>query len=382
MGKTGYDEIHLVGRVLSALFDLASVLLLFFLARRLFDWRVGLVASFLLALTALNIQGSHYFSVDTFLTFFVLLTIWFTLDVAEGKGWSAYLGLGISMGLTLSCKVSVFLLVAVVALGGWVRLRRGLAEGQKGRVVALRTLGGLVGAAIVAIAVFRVAQPYAWAGPNYDGWDTIPAPWKERLEPLKSVPEPIWAVIGPNPQWIADISSAGAQQTGEADMPWGRQWTERAPWLFPLENMVLWGMGVPLGIAAWLGVVFFIARLFLNWWRTRTRQPEAENRSLWLGRWDLVLIPLAWVLLTFVWQGMQYVKSVRYFLPIYPFLAMFAAYLVISVWDWARVRRWGAKVLAGGVAAVVLARYAGLGHCLCSDLQRAGDAGAGDPVDI
>ena len=354
VGKTGYDEIHLVGRVLSALFDLASVLLLFFLARRLFDWRVGLVASFLLALTALNIQGSHYFSVDTFLTFFVMLTIWFTLDVAEGKGWSAYLGLGISMGLTLSCKVSVFLLVAVVALGGWVQLRRRLAEGQKGRVVALHTLGGLVGAAIVATVVFRIAQPYAWAGPNYDGWNTIPAPWKERLEPLKSVPEPIWAVIGPNPQWIADISSAGAQQTGEADMPWGRQWTGRAPWLFPLENMVLWGMGVPLGIAAWLGVVFFIARLILNWWRTRTRQPEAENRSLWLGRWDLVLIPLAWVLLTFLWQGMQYVKSVRYFLPIYPFLAMFAAYLVISVWDWAKVRRWGAKVLAGGVAAVVL----------------------------
>jgi hypothetical protein len=33
---------------------------------------------------------------------------------------------------------------------------------------------------------------------------------------------------------------------------------------------------------------------------------------------------------------------------------MFAAYLVISAWDWARVRRWGAKVLAGGAAAVVL----------------------------
>ncbi|NIV37015.1 MAG: hypothetical protein GWN58_48560, partial [Anaerolineae bacterium] len=118
--------------------------------------------------------------------------------------------------------------------------------------------------------------------------------------------------------------------------------------------MVLWGMGVPLGIAAWLGVVFFVARLLVNWWRSRTRQPEAEPRSLWLGRWDLILIPLAWVLLTFFWQGMQYVKSVRYFLPIYPYLAMFAAYLVISVWDWARVRRWGAKVLAGGIAAVVL----------------------------
>ena len=85
IGRTGYDEIHLVGRVLSGLFDLASVLLLFFLARRLFDWRVGLVASFLLAFTALNIQGSHYFSVDTFLTFFVMLTMWFTLRRRRGE---------------------------------------------------------------------------------------------------------------------------------------------------------------------------------------------------------------------------------------------------------------------------------------------------------
>ena len=52
--------------------------------------------------------------------------------------------------------------------------------------------------------------------------------------------------------------SAGAQQTGEADLPWGRQWTDRAPWLFPLENMVLWGMGVPLGIAAWAGVASWL----------------------------------------------------------------------------------------------------------------------------
>ena len=58
------------------------------------------------------------------------------------------------------------------------------------------------------------------------------------------------------------------------------------------------------------------------------------------------------MLLTFLWQGMQYVKSVRYFLPIYPFLAMFAAYLVVSAWDWAkgtalgRQGRWPAALAA------------------------------------
>jgi YYY domain-containing protein len=357
LGRTGYDEIHLVGRVLSALFDLASILLLFFLGRRLFDWRVGLIASFLLALTVLNIQGSHYFAVDTFLTFFVGLTIWFTLDLAEGKGWPAYLGLGLSMGLTLACKVSVFLLVVVVAVGGWLCLRRRLSAGEASRKVILSTAGGLALAAVVAIAVFRVAQPYAWAGPNYQGWDQVPEPWGERLRVFERVPEPIRAVIMPNPQWIADIVSAGAQQTGEADLPWGRQWTERTPWLWPLENMVLWGMGVPLGIAAWAGVFWAFYQLVRSWRRRRRQSAvggEIKSRPLGAGRWDLVLIPLLWVLLTFLWQGMQYVKSVRYFLPIYPYLAMFAALLVISAWDWAKGRRWGAKALAGGLATFVL----------------------------
>lgn len=357
---TGYDQIHLVGRVLSALFDLGSVLLVFVLARRLFDWRVGLVASCLLALAVLNIQGSHYFSVDTFLTFFVMLTVWFTLDVAEGRGWTSYLNLGVSMGLTLACKVSVFLLAVVVALGAWLWVRRQIVSGQQPGRSALRTIGGLVLAAVVAVAVFRVAQPYAWAGPNYEGWDSVPDPWGARLKVFQKVPEPIRAVLMPNPRWIADIIEAGAQQTGEADLPWGRQWTERTPWLYPLENMVVWGLGVPLGVAAWLGVALLIFQLIRAWRRGAARAGVGDpgagtgDPGLAARRWELVVIPLAWVLLTFLWQGMQFVKSVRYFLPIYPFLAAFAAYLVVAAWDWAQKRRWGAKVVAGGLAGIVL----------------------------
>ena len=363
---TDYNQIHLVGRVLSGLFDLFTVVLLFFLARRLFDWRVGLVAALLLALTALNIQGSHYFSVDTFLTFFVVLTMWFILDVADGKGWLSFVGLGISMGLTLACKVSVFPLALIVILAAWLRARRLIAEGNRpGRTLANATLA-LVLAGMLSVVVFRVAQPYAWAGPNYDSQVEAPEPYDRLLRVLEEAPEPLRSIIVPNPQWLVDIVAAGAQQTGEADLPWGRQWTERTPWLFPLENMVLWGMGLPLGIAAWAGVGYTIFKLVQGWWRRRTsgqvQRVDAHDHQefapatqvtaagqtgnlsygnpqatgLGLERWHLIILPLAWVLLIFFWQGMQFVKSIRYFLPIYPFLAMFAAYLVVSAWDWAK----------------------------------------------
>jgi len=353
---TGYDQIHLVGRVLSALFDLATVALTFFLARRLFDWRVGLAASFLLALAVLNIQGSHYFVADTFLTFFVTLTLWFTLNLAEGKGWGSFLGAGLSLGLTISCKVSVFLLVLIVLIGAWIGLRKRLAEQPGSEHAALRVLVGLVLAGIAAFAVFRVAQPYAWAGPNYDGWDRLPSPWRERVGVLQKVPEPIRAVLMPSPEWIADIMSAGTQQTGEADMPWGRQWTERARWVYPMENMVLWGLGVPLGLGSWAGVVVVSAQLLRAWRRSRRPgEQAAEGPAPDNSRWLLVLIPLAWVALLFVWQGAQFVKSVRYFLPIYPCLALFAAYLMVAAWEWAKGRGRALKAAAGALAAFVLA---------------------------
>ena len=391
----GYDRIHLVGRVLSALFDLGSVLLLFFFGRRLFDWRVGLAASFLLALAVLDIQGSHYFAVDTFLTFFVLLTLWTLLDVAEGKGWPAFVGLGLSMGLTLACKVSVFLLVVVVVLAAWLRVRQRAAQGQAPGRATLAALGGLLLAAAVALGVFRVAQPYAWAGPNYTGWDSVPEPYSQRLRILEKIPEPLRAVFMPNPRWIADILEAGAQQTGEADVPWGQQWTERPAWIFPLSNTVVWGMGVPLGVAACAGLLLILYQLCRAWWKARRRSPDPGDAPLSatsdppsaavdpqsairhppsaIGHppfaichppsairhppsaiRHLALLPLAWVLLTFFWQGMQFVKSMRYFLPLYPCLALFAAYLVVSAWDGARRRRRGARLAVGALAAAVL----------------------------
>ncbi len=263
---SSYDQVHLVGRVLSALFDLATVLLLYFFARRLFDWRVGLAASFLLALAVLDIQGSHYWSVDTFLSFFVLLTLWTLLDVADGKGSPAFIGLGLAMGLTLACKVSVFMLVLVVVLAAWLRVRRQVAQGRASGRATLSALGGLLLAAVFAFGVFRVAQPYAWAGPNYTGWDKVPEAYQPRLRVLEKIPEPLRAVFMPNPRWIADILEAGGQQTGAADVPWGHQWAERTPWLWPLYNTVVWGMGVPFGAAACAGVLLALFLLGRRWW--------------------------------------------------------------------------------------------------------------------
>ena len=72
VGMTGYDQINIVGRVLSGIFDLGTIVLVYFIARRLYHHpRLGLLAALFSALAVLQIQVSHYFTVDNFANFYL-----------------------------------------------------------------------------------------------------------------------------------------------------------------------------------------------------------------------------------------------------------------------------------------------------------------------
>ena len=87
--------------------------------------------------------------------------------------------------------------------------------------------GGLL-AAVIAALVFRVFQPYAFAGPGF---------FDLRL----------------NPRWLDNIAYQAKTQDGSVDLPPSIQWAGTTPLLFPWRHMVAWGLGIPLGLAAWGG---------------------------------------------------------------------------------------------------------------------------------
>ncbi len=63
------------GRAISGLFDLGTLVLVYLLARRLYDARVGLLAAACVAVAVLHIQLSHFYAVDTLLTFLIFATL-------------------------------------------------------------------------------------------------------------------------------------------------------------------------------------------------------------------------------------------------------------------------------------------------------------------
>ncbi len=282
---TGYGGIHLVGRALSTLADLLTLIALVALAYQLFDETVALLAGALYAFTVLPIQHSHYFVVDNFATLFVIWTLALSVHAAlTGRRWPLLLG-GLTTGLAVASKISTWPTALIVAAGGVLHQRRTDGETTYELAIDLPSLLALIGSGVLAAVVFRAAQPYAFSGPGF---------FNVRL----------------NESWMESMRYIRRLVSGEIDVPYGHQWASRAPILFPWRNMVVWGLGLPLGLIAWLGWGVFA-------WQTVRRR-----------RW-VRLLPWLWATGFFLYQGVQWVKSMRYLLPVYPVFVLFAAWVVV-----------------------------------------------------
>lgn len=309
-GQTGYDQVTLLGRALSAGFDLISLALVYLLGARLYSRRVGALAALLSAFAVLQIQHAHFFIVDTFANTFILAALYFAVCVRDRGRWSDYALVGAALGMATASKIVGGAVAGAAVLA--VILRVAAAPREQREVEAGRGLAGLVLAALVALLAFRVFQPYAFAGPGFFG-------------------------LRPNPRWVANMAEILHQASGNVDFPPALQWADRTPVLFAWTNMVLWGMGLPLGLAAWAGWAWAALRLL-----------RAEVHSH--------LIPVVWTGAFFLWQSSGFTPSMRYQLPVYPTLIVLAAWALWALWERAgrAHRRLAARLSAGALAGAVV----------------------------
>ena len=113
-------------------------------------------------------------------------------------------------------------------------------------------------------------------------------------------------------------ASRGVWCGGEADWPFTRQYRGTPAYLYQIEQQVRWGMGWPLGLAAFAGLAWTI-------WR-------AARRKLSAGE----VVMLAWVWPYFLINGAFMVKFMRYMVILTPFLCLLAAHLILALVQWLR----------------------------------------------
>lgn len=329
---SGFNEMTNIGRILSAGFDLATVLLVYLVGKRVYSRRVGLLAAAFSALAVLQIQHAHFFTMDTFTTFFAMLTIYFAVRVAYDRIWRSEnrvsnpriglqttssdeqanahpiegsfsikdlvnqfvfdpmfvlcLGFGIALGMAMASKINSAPLALV--LPGAMLIQLAGLNGEEQRRRAWQAFGYLILAGAVSFIVFRICQPYAFSGPGFLG-------------------------IKPNPAWLANLNELRNQAGGDVDFPPAMQWARRPVW-FAWKNMVLWGMGLPLGLLSWAGFLW-------AGWRMLHRE------------WQRHILLWGWTAFYFTWQSLIFNPSMRYQLLVYPILVIFAAWGVIRLYD-------------------------------------------------
>ncbi|MDQ6674423.1 MAG: DUF2298 domain-containing protein, partial [Chloroflexota bacterium] len=310
--RATYEAVYGVGRQLSALADLGTIVFAWLLARRVFGVRVAHLTAVLLALTVLHIQLAHFFAVDTFVACFAAASLFFGQRAWQRDSLADALFAGVLAGLATASKISALMLVPVLGLAFVWPLR--------GRPSVNQLLDGVtaLGVTLVgAFVAFRVAEPYAFLGP---------AVWNLR----------------PNPQWFADKAYWTQVSSGAVDVPFMIQWAGTPAITFVLQNIVEWAMGPALGIASLAGTALVAWRLIRG---------HVQARA--------ALLVVVWTLLNLVYFGGQFAKFLRYLLPAYFTLAMLAAYGLVFASDWlAKARRSRFRVLQAFLTPAVVAATA------------------------
>ena len=321
---TGYGSIYLVGRFLSAVMDLLTVVLVFFIGTRLYNRWVGLLGSTFSALAVLQIQQSHFFTVDTFITFFTLLAVYFAVEVVTAKGdridLISYIFFGVALGMAVASKVNAAPVALTLPLAAFIHWSQ--QPQDKKNDLAPKVLLYLVIAALFSLVTFRLAQPYAFKGPGFFNFAL-------------------------DENWVSGLKALRAQTSGDVDFPPALQWARRPLW-FSLKNLVVWGLGIPYALMAWLGFCWMGWEIFIK------------------KNWKSHLVIWAWFAFYFIWQSLQWNSTMRYQLPIYPLLAVFASWVLVEAWnrigsDSIRINKWKldnrilrSLLLLTGIVALIL----------------------------
>lgn len=103
-------QFYLINRLLAASLGIATVFLVYKIARYIFDTKTAVISALFLSLAHLHVRDSHFGLVDIPLTFFMLCSMWFILKSSEKNTIKYYVLGGIFAGLSASIKYQGILL--------------------------------------------------------------------------------------------------------------------------------------------------------------------------------------------------------------------------------------------------------------------------------
>ncbi|MCH2507410.1 MAG: DUF2298 domain-containing protein [Dehalococcoidia bacterium] len=299
-------DLSLIGRGLSAFADIGTVFMTFMICSTAYNRKVAYLASLLVSLSVIHIQLSHFFVVDTYLTFFITTSLYFMIKIAKFGGAKNSIYAGIFIGFALATKISVAPIVIVLFVAHGLRyvdsVPKFVTESHAMRnhkLAILRLLAISIG---MSALVFVITTPYALLD------------WY-RSEAC-NMPGSFLNFLSYN-EYACSVGGEFQMARGESGRPYTQQYIGTIPFFYQMRQLVFFGLGPLLGVFAWISIVFMV---FLAYYRRQ--------------RPDIVLI--AWILPYFILTGYLEVKFLRYMLPITPVMLIFVSQTLFVLGAWSK----------------------------------------------
>ncbi len=160
---TTAPALYIWGRALTAVLGALTVPLLYLLGRRMFDWRVGLLAALALGLNTYHVQHSHFITTDVPTGVWVTLVLLGAWGVATTGHWRSYLLAGVATGLAAGTKYNAGVIGLALAMAAALYVGAAWRDGAQGRFWRLAATHGarLLAAGALAVLVFLLTTPFA-----------------------------------------------------------------------------------------------------------------------------------------------------------------------------------------------------------------------------
>ncbi|NUN97671.1 MAG: glycosyltransferase family 39 protein, partial [Candidatus Omnitrophica bacterium] len=369
-----YGSWAMLGRPLSAIAGTLTILYAYRIGARVYSRRVGLLAAIFLTFTVLHIQLSHYFTFDVILAFFTTASVYSLLVFLDaqtwGQRWRAMAAASVWFGLGLATKFGAILLfipwAGALGMAFWK---------QRPHVpfFSLKTCAFGVHLKVLGIASFALIWLSAFLGQPF-GFLDFPserrgarateqtlADWEAPTlsfvhldlgPPRGETPGAIRSALLRFTDWLDRFTGPlgfhfGAHMHPDGNRPfenrltvggavhwrdvdeqrrmavdgglvWTRQYDHTTPVVYQWKNLILWGMGPPLGLLCLFGVFFGVLRPI--------------HRPCW-KEW----VVWAWVIPNLATTMFFHTKFPRYLIAQAPFYCLWGA--ALGVWAYTLLRK-------------------------------------------
>lgn len=284
-----YDGLLYLGRLLSVLFDLGTLLVVYSIAKLLYKKiEVAVFSALLYALSFFIIQNTHFFVVDVFLTFFITATLYFLLYYTQKPHLKYVIGMASMFAAALATKVTSVIFLPIILLG-IAAAPFFLAKKRKALNHTYEVGVNLILFGTVATLLYFLFMPYAF------------------LDFLR---------------FKSDTLAQTAMSKDAYVFPYTLQYVYTLPYWYFLKNIFFWGLGPAISILSLTGMGLEVAQL-ISYIRTK----KYRRKFFVFVRDHFTQIAfVAFYSFFFIIIGHSAVKFMRYMLPMYPFFIILAGY--------------------------------------------------------